>query len=344
MKPLHALVMLGLALAVAGCPKKDDVIVEAAEGKALSEQQIDADPLALLPGGAIGMLSADAKALFASQFGQKLAAIAQAPMPASAGFDATRDLTHLYAGFYSMQGADFTVVATGSFDKARIEQAADGVTQTPLGAPLVKSSYAKHTLYTSRNVGFTVLTARTALVGNETGIRRALDRIQEGRVKRAVPDWFSEIMDTPNAPMVMGFDLRAHPLTDATRQQFPFLQGLETARMVGNFEAPGLNLAGTLTYSDEASATQGAQNLRDFASGVQSLGWLASLFNIPQPIRKLEAEAKGTDTQFVAGLDGEGVAQLLDQALRIVGVPVQPKVIPATVSPGVTGEAGVPQK
>ncbi len=52
---------------------------------------------------------------------------------------------------------------------------------------MVKSSYAGRSLYTAGNMGFTVLTQKTLLFGNDTGIRRALDRIQEGRAKRQQP-------------------------------------------------------------------------------------------------------------------------------------------------------------
>lgn len=338
----RVLFVMSTAAVLSGCPKKEDTIVETGAGQSLSDEQIDSQPLALLPSGGVGYLSADAKKLFASEFGQKLLTIAttRAPVPPSAGFEPSRDLDHLWVGVYSMQGVDFAAVATGRFDRAAIEAAADGVQQTPLGAPLVKSSYAGRALYTSRNVGFTVLTGRTVIFGNETGIRRALDRIKEGRVKVSVPDWFAELTQTPNAPVVAGFDLRAQPLTDATRQQLPFLEGLETARMLANFEPPGLNVAGTLTYPDDASATRGAQALQQVNEMVKSWGWVASLLGIAQPIQKLEAQAKGSDAQFVAGLEAKAVGQLLDQAANYLGVPAQPSVIPATTSPGVGSTPG----
>ncbi|MEZ4227066.1 MAG: hypothetical protein R3B13_39370 [Polyangiaceae bacterium] len=316
-----------------GCPKKEDVVVESGAGKSLNDAAIDEDPLALLPGGAVGVVTADARALFASRFGQRLVTMANAPIPPSAGFEPTRDLDRLALGIYSMQGADFAVVATGRFNKAAIEAAADGTQVTPLGAPLVKSSYADRALYTSKNVGFVVLTEKTVILGNETGIRRALDRIKEGRVRRALPEGFDELAKTPNAPVVAVFDLRAQVMSDAIRGHLPFVNGLETARMLANFEEPGVNLAGTLTYPDAAQAEQGTQALRSLASNAQAWGWLINMFGIPQPITKLEAETNERDSKFVAALDGNGVAELLDRGARTMGLPVQPKVIPATVTP-----------
>lgn len=327
-----------LALGVAtGCPKKPDKIVAAGEDRSLTDAEIDQEPIALLPSGAVGLFSVDTKKLFASQFGQKLLDIARArtPVPPSANFDPGRDLDHAYVGVYSMAGADSAAVLTGRFDKAAIEAAADGTQKTPLGTPVVKSTYAGRTLYTSHNVGFVVLTARTLLIGNETGIRRALDRIKEGRVRKQVPAWFDELLKTPNAPVVAGFDLRAQPVTDAARQQFPFLNGLETARMVGNFESPGINLAGTLTYGDAQGAQAGAQSLTTIKDMAASFGWLASLLGIGQPIRQLDAKAEDRDTKFVAALDAAEVSKMLDQLSSYLGVPNQPTVIPATQSPGV---------
>lgn len=336
-------VCLGL---VTGCPKKPDKIVAAGEDKSLTDAEIDREPIALLPGGAVGLFSVDAQKLFASQFGQKLLTIARArtPVPPSANFEPGRDLEHAYVGVYSMQGADSAAVLTGKFDKAAIEAAADGTQKTPLGTPVVKSSYAGRTLYTSHNLGFVVLTSRTVLIGNETGIRRALDRIKEGRVRKQVPAWFDELLKTPNAPVVAGFDLRAQPVTDAARQQFPFLSGMETARMVGNFESPGINLAGTLTYGDAQGAQAGAQSLVAIKDVAASLGWLASLLGIGQPIRQLDAKAEGKDTKFVAALDAGEVGKMLDQLSSYLGVANQPNVIQATQSPGVSGDPGVPKK
>src|SRR5688572_24645048 len=105
----------GVALSLTGCAKQEDVIVHTGEGKAKSAVEIDADALALLPGGAITVGVLDAQALFASQFGDKLLEVSRrrAPVPDAAGFDPKRDLSKVYFGVYSMQGADVCGVALG---------------------------------------------------------------------------------------------------------------------------------------------------------------------------------------------------------------------------------------
>jgi hypothetical protein len=46
-----------LAFWLSACAKSEDVIVHTAAGKEKTAAQIDADPLALMPGGAITMMS-----------------------------------------------------------------------------------------------------------------------------------------------------------------------------------------------------------------------------------------------------------------------------------------------
>jgi len=304
------------AVAAFGCSKQEDVVVKTGADKKLTDEQIDADAVPLLPGGAIGVLYVDARALFASQFGDKLLGVVQrrTPLPASAGFDPKRDLDKLWLGFYSMSGADSAGVAVGSFDRQKIEAAADGQQQTPLGVPVTQSSYAGRTLFTAGEAGFSVLTAKTALIGNDTGMRRALDRIDEGRVRRQIPAYMEKLLNTPGVPLVAGADLTSSPLPDAARQELKFLDGVKTLSLVGNFESPGLNLAGTLTYSDPAAATRGAQNLVMLRSTLERYAPFLALLGFGQPVRKLEAQPKEAEVAFVLGVDGAAVAALLDKA------------------------------
>jgi hypothetical protein len=304
------------ALLALACAKKEDVVVHAAEGKGLSAQAIDADPIALLPPNAVGVLTLDAKALFESPFGARLLAITEArsPLPASAEFEPKRDLSRVHLGFYSMQGADVAGVALGSFKPDAIARAADANPLTKSGAPVTKSEYAGRTLYISKGLGFSVLTERTILVGNETGLRRALERIQEGRAKRQLPAWMVKTLETSKAPLAGGADLTSQPLSDAARQQLRFVDGMETLNLVGNFADPGLNLAGTATYGEPEAAARGAENLKELHGRLTAYGPLMALIGIPQPVRTLDARAEDKQVRFVAGVDGAAVAVLLEKA------------------------------
>jgi hypothetical protein len=311
-----ALAGLGAALGALGCAHHDDVIVKTGADKELTENDIDKDPAALLPGGAVGVLVLDAHALFNSMFGDKVRQVVEKrlPLPPSAGFEPKRDLSQVWLGFYSMQGADMAGVAVGAYDRQKIEAAADGVQPTALGAPVVKTTYAGRTLYTAGSVGFSVLTAKTALIGDDTGMRRALDRIAEGRAKNQLPPYMAKLASGATAPVVFGADFTNAPLPEASRPELAFLTGLNTVALLGNFQDPGLNLAGTLTYVDPDSARRGADSLIGLRVKVESVAPFLALLGIGQPIRRLEAEAKDKDVSFVAAVDGAAVAVLLDKA------------------------------
>jgi len=309
-------------LPVLGCSHTEDVIVQTGAGKEPSVIDLDKEPLALLPGNVVGIASVDAAQLVASPFGGRLLALLnqRLPIPPSAGFDAAHDLQRLYLGLYSMQGADLSGVALGKFDKAKIEAAVNGVEQTPQGVPIAKRQYAGRTLYTAAGFGFCLLTDRTALFGNDTGIRRALDRVREGRVRRQTLPWMDKLLDgEKNAPIVAGADLRAQAIPEAASSNLSFMNGLETLAFVGNFKDPGVNLAGTLVYGDEAGAKLGAQNVQALAQKLGTYGTLLALVGVPQPVRQLQAEAKGKQAAFVVGLDGAALIQLLDKLPQYLG-------------------------
>jgi len=321
-----------LALSLAACAKSEDVIVHTGQGKEKTAQQIDSDPLALLPGGAITVGHLDAQALFASQFGDKLLAVARrrAPKPEAAGFDPKRDIQRVYFGVYSMQGADVAGVAVGAFDPKKIEAAADGVQRTPLGVPVNKSTYAGRALYTAESVGFTILTTRTALFGNQTGIRRALDRIKDGTARRQLAPWAEKVLSQASAPFAFGSNLKENPVPNALRSRLPFLDGVETLSVVGNFAPPGVNLAGTLVYPDEAAARTGADKVAQTRATLDSYTPFLALLGIPQPVRKLEGDAVGKEGHFVAGLDAAAVSALLTRLDDLLGA--LPKAPAAPVS------------
>ena len=309
-------------LSLAGCSHTEDVIVQTGAGKEPSVLDIDKEPLALLPGNVVGIASVDPTQLVASPFGGRLLALLnqRLPVPPSAGFDPARDLQHLYLGLYSMQGADLSGVALGKFDKAKIEAAVNGVEKTPQGVAIAKRQYAGRTLYTAAGFGFCLLTDHTALFGNDTGIRRALDRVREGRVRRQTLPWMDKLLDSEQtAPIVAGADLRAQAIPEAASSNLAFMKGLQTMAFVGNFKDPGVNLAGTLVYEDEAGATLGAQNVQALAQKLGTYGTLLALVGFPQPVRQLQAEAKGKQAAFVVGLDGAALVQLLDKLPEYLG-------------------------
>lgn len=306
--------------ATLGCGGAKESIVPTVAAHPLAQAEIDGDPLALLPGGVVGFARIEAPEAFRTAFGPNLLYLAKqlAPLPPSSGFDPERDLERVFLGFYSIQGADLAGVAVGRFDTAAIRTAAQSALSPSAGATLVQSPYAGQLLYTVNNMGFCVLTARTALFGSETGIRRALDRIREGRAQRRLPTWTDDLLDPKQAPLGLGIDLRANALSDTIRQQVPFVEGLEAARARGNFAAPGLNLAASLRYSSTDQANLGAQRVIQTRELLSQAGFLMALFGIAQPIERLEARPKDSEVDVVLSANGVTLGRLISQATPMI--------------------------
>jgi hypothetical protein len=331
----RAALALSLALSVAAAcgGGKEEVIVKTG-GSGPDAAAIDRDPLALLPSRALGVTVIDCEQLYASPFGKDILALirSRVPLPPSAGFEPQRDLKHLYVGTYTMSGLDTVGVAVGSFDRDKIAAAANGTEKSPIGFAVVKSRYAERDVVTSGNVGFVVLTERTALFGNETGIRRALDRLQEGRVVRAVPAWMDQLLATQKAPIISGFALKDNTLSNAVRRELPFLGEAETVRVLGNFAEPGLNFAGAITYADAKHAEAGAGQLRQRYSELATITAFTQWFGLDNPIKTFEARAEDRQASFVAGIDGPGVVRLLGLVAQLTGMQGTPTTIQATES------------
>jgi len=298
---------------------------------------IDQDAWALLPAGPIGWAYLDAPQLVASRFGPTLVKLVSRRIPAlsAAGFDPARDIEAVHFGLYSIQGADVLGVATGRFDPERIEKAVEQNPVTPLGIEMTKTSYGGRTLYMAESSGFCVLTTRTAVFGNQMGMRRAIDRIRRGKLNRELPTWLTSQLTARQAPVVLGLNLKENPLSAATRGQLPFLNGMETLGVLANFQEPGLNLAGTAGYADEGAAALGAQNLEHLDEYLQSMSSFMALIGIQQPLRSLTAEAQGKEARFVAEVDGAAVDRMLTQLDGVLPstTPAAPAAEPPALAP-----------
>jgi hypothetical protein len=335
-----------VAVVAAGCGKKES-IVAVGDGKKLTAEEIDADPLALLPGGAIALAQLDAASLMSSQVGPQTVRLASrvVPLTPEMGFDPKRDLKTIAGGAYSMQGADAVFVATGTFDTDAIRKAADKEAITALGKPLKKTTYAGNDLYLTGDVGLVLLTSHTILGGNPAGMRRALDRLRDGRIKREIPDWMADLLKTPDAKMALAGDFKEQAVPAAIIGQAPFLRGLQRVRVLGDFNDPGMNYSGALTYPDGPSAAAGEGQIKQVAQMSSSLNYL-SMFGISSPLKTLNTNVAANDVQFVAAIDGPALARLLDSSggllPQMFGVPAAPAPAPSGAAPAGMAPGGAP--
>lgn len=313
------------ALSLWGCADSADVIIKTVAGEEITAADIDAAPASLLPAAPLGLVHVTAAPVFQSYLGQAALKMTEArlPVPAAANFLPTRDLQEMFIGFYAMAGVDFVGVAIGTFDVPAIQRAAQASAVTPLGTPLVATQYTGRTLYTSGNIGFVTLTSRTVLFGDETGMRRALDRIEAGIFRDEIPPASRQLLATPGAPMAAVFDVAGDPTVSAAAATYPFLSGLTAARLLGNFEAPGLNVVGTLTYATDAGAASGAQSIQQLGAVASAASLLGAVLGMPQPLRKLDARPTGRNLELAMSADANTAGQLLNQLATVLGtVPV----------------------
>jgi hypothetical protein len=303
MRKTFAALALALAAGSCGGGNKDAVTPNGVEA-----QSIDSDPAALLPSGAMVIAKVDAKAMFASNsVGGQVGTLVErlVPIGDEAGFKASRDLDSALVGTYSVQGADAVAVLSGTFDEQKIAQVAATHTPTKGGGTLVASDYQGRKVYTMNNVGFTVLSSKTVLAGTETMIRRSIERIKDGRVKRDQPPWMLQTVDTPNAAFAGAADFANQPIGAASvgMVPLPWVKGLKAVRLIGNFKDPGLNIAATLTYPDSTTAQAASEDVKRTA-GMASL---LALVGGPQ-LKNLDIKPQDADVQVKFAVD--------DQALR----------------------------
>lgn len=307
--PLLALALLA-APALAGCGGADDGLVLVG-GQKVDASAIDRDPMALLPSGAVMLGYLDAAQMFSSSLGGEVNQVVTSllPLGPESNFVPSRDVVKVYGGLYAMQGADFCAVVQGNFDVEAIRRAADARTATVVGAPLVKTRYAESDLYTVGNLGFVVLTAHTILTGNETGMRRALDRLRFGKLERSVPSWMTSLLGTQGASFALAGDFTSQPAVASAAGQLPFLAGLKYVRIVGNFQPPGVNFAGALTYTDPQSAANGAVALRNLEQ-IAKIASLLSSWGFGGAVPPMQVAQRESDVAFTLPL-GEGIVRML---------------------------------
>jgi hypothetical protein len=284
------------------------------------QADLDADPFALLPASAIVVASFDARAIDASgAVGKQVASMADSlvPLGPEAGLQVSRDVDRVVAAGYG--SGDVAAVLSGRFDEAGIDQA----TTAKNGTPIVRGTYAGRTTHTVGPVSYAVLTPHTLVAGTSDGLRQVLDRIHGGTLRRAVPPWVVDTLQTQGAEMALAADFATQPIASAAvgSLKMPWLDGLHVARVVGNLEPGGMNVAATLTYADAVRA-------RTAADGVKLVDrWLAVVGPLlgGLTLRDMKVELDGADVRCSFAVDDHALSSLLGLASRL---------LPASVSAG----------
>jgi hypothetical protein len=298
--------------AVPGCGGGDKTEVKSPAAEPGME-----DALSLLPGSAIAVGTVDARAFFSSQtFGADLAKLVEkyVPIGAEAGFQASRDVDRVTFASYSYQGIDVAAVVIGRFDSAKIKLVAANQTPTKNGGTLVVSQYTGRDVYTVNNVGFTLLSDTRAIVGTEQGIRRVLERIKDKRVKRDIAPWMITTVETSGAAFAVAADFASTPIPQESAKQIPspLITNLKAARLVATFK-DGVNLAGSITYADAASAESSAAVVK------QSMGYAKLLAVFGIKLQNVDIKTDKSDVQVSLLVDDQSLRALLSNVPSLMG-------------------------
>jgi hypothetical protein len=279
---------------------------------------LDADPIALLPAGAVVVANLDARALIDhGPLGGDLARLASRVVPVGeeAGFQPARDVDRLVIATYATGGADFAVVLSGRFDEAKIA----AITKGADGTPIVRGVYAEHTTYTAGPVAYAVLTPKTVVSGSGDGLRRVLERVKGGALDRSVPPWMVETLQTKGAPVALAADFSSQPIAVAAvgTLNLGWLKALRVARVIGNFEPPGMNVAATLTYADAQQAQAAVEGVHVVEGWVNVLG--PALGGIR--LQNLQATTDAQDLRCKFAIDDQSLRAMIALLGRFLPAP-----------------------
>jgi hypothetical protein len=304
----RVLVMLALAAAVA-CGG------HGAKSPADTPSDLDADPMALLPSSAFLLANLDTRAMFSGiGAGSQIAALTDAllPLGTDAGFDARRDVDRVVLGLYATGGIDLAAIVSGRFDPEKIAATA----QARGGDAIVRGTYGGRTTYSAGPAMYCVLTAKTVVAGTGDGVRRLLERLQDKKVASAVPPWAEETLATPHADLALAADFTSQPAAAAALGSLPlpWLSGMRAVRVIGNFGAPGMNVAATLSYGDAQQAASAADGVRTADGWLKVVGPLVGGLSL----QNLDVGTDGNDMKCKFSLDERTLGNLLALASRLL--------------------------
>jgi hypothetical protein len=284
-------------------------------------QVIDADPLALFPGGAVVVGNLDTRAFYASgSVAAQLAAMLQSLVPPGqdVGVTVSQDVDRVLVAVYAGTGLDAVAVLSGRFDVGRMQAAAASHPPVPGRASWVMLPYAGRTIYTSNGAAMAPLTDHTLLAGSEGAVRRLLDRLAQGgpqpRTARELSDWMLKTVESQGAAFALAADIGAIP--PALLRGWPLptaMTGLLRVAVISDFHPPGLNVASTLAYVDPAHAVAGANALRQVGAVADIAGKLGAG---PQ-LQNLSIVPEGPTVGCKFALDEESVRRSLASLTKV---------------------------
>lgn len=308
---LRALVLVAAVLvALVSCGAGETGQARAPSG--LPAPDLDGDVLALFPPGAIAAATFDARALYGNPaLGAQLAQVTDGllPLGTDGGLVASRDIERITVAWYTVTGADFVAVVRGHIDAAAVQRAADAHSASHAGGILSATPYSGHTVYTVADVGFSVLTPRSALAGTAAGLRLALDRIRDGRIRPELSPTLMETLQTTDVAFAFAGEFASAPLAGVQGLPIPaWVSGVRAVRVTGAFVEARLNVSGRVTFDDPQHATAGADGMRQMGALANTL----ALAGVVPELKNLDIAADGTNVRLGFGVEVARLRALLE--------------------------------
>ncbi len=307
------LFMGSLLGSLSSCARPQERVSRTALEKRASSTEIDRDPWALMPEGAIAWMKLDTQAFLSTAYGPAMLNILQQYLPLAGGarLNFTEDLESLSGAGYATVSLDWLLIAQGTFQIDAMEKAISLSPVTSSGEAIVEREYESQKIFVSGRVALSFLSNKTLAFGSETAVRRVIERVVEGRLAATTPRWFDELLKGQSQPFVAGLDLDSNPIPGVLKSELLLLEGLRAGRMWGNFAQPGLNVTGAFNYSKPQKATQAAEFLRQQQAQLRRYSLLARMMKIPQPLEALSAQENDRHLQMAVQLNGKSLEEIL---------------------------------
>jgi hypothetical protein len=150
-------------------------------------------------------------------------------------------------------------------------------------------------------------------------VRRLLERVQGGKLERAMAPWAVDTLETKGAHVAAAADFTGRPIGTVTvgTVSIPWLKGVRVARILGDFSPPGINVAATLTYGDPTLAADAAEGVRLLA------GWLKLLAPLVggATVQNLDVRTEGGDLLCKFAVNDQTLRMLVALAPRLLSPP-----------------------
>ena len=172
------------------------------------------------------------------------------------------------------------------------------------------------------------------LVGTEAAIRRALDRIQAGTIKREIAPWMSDWVNQTGYPVLVASDVTKQSFGKTVTNLIPWIEGVQYVRVRGRFNPDGsFGMSGALTYPDANKAQASSNGMQGM---VKSFGLMAVLkvIGIDPLVRNLTVTPGGKDVDFQTVIDEKSLRNVIHMATDWIGSGTAPAIPSGTPSNG----------